>query len=347
MTRYALRRLVPVLISLLCVCGLPAAAQAATCTAAAEPGCSISARSVPAFKGWGTVSGTTNAAAWAWVNGAWSARTLNAGERVYVWPWGSGWTWAWTQRTGWIAAPTARLQVAVSDIFASSATYRFPYAEIGEPTGTHAGKAPRGVMLVIHGGGLYGDNPNAARERRPLADRWRARGWLTVNIDYRTGVPALTDVPAFYDRISQVSGAGAKICATGESAGGYLSLMLAEKRPALSCAIVLAGASDLSTVPLLVRLTIAVASLSNEQLHAMSPIAGAHTIRARVIWGVGSNDPTTPPDQMYAMQRVLPAMTGTVLKAPGPIGFVHTYIAQSEWDRWLALEQTFSESVLA
>jgi hypothetical protein len=31
------------------------------------------------------------------------------GERVYAWPFGSGWHWAWTQQRGWVAVRTSDL----------------------------------------------------------------------------------------------------------------------------------------------------------------------------------------------------------------------------------------------
>src|SRR4051794_12887640 len=54
------------------------------------------------------------------------------------------------------------------------------YYEVGEPTGDYAGQTPKGVMLVIHGGGWFTVGGHAVETMRPEADRWRARGWRTL-----------------------------------------------------------------------------------------------------------------------------------------------------------------------
>lgn len=47
--------------------------------------------------------------AWHWSGSAWSQRSLAGGTSVYVWPYATGWHWAWTQRTGWLAVRTSDL----------------------------------------------------------------------------------------------------------------------------------------------------------------------------------------------------------------------------------------------
>lgn len=75
------------------------------------------------YKGWAYVFGRADCpagaqcfaageptiAAWRWSNGAWSRSSFNRNEQVYAWPYGGGWQWAWTQRTGWLAIQTSRL----------------------------------------------------------------------------------------------------------------------------------------------------------------------------------------------------------------------------------------------
>ena len=65
------------------------------------------------------------------------------------------------------------------------------YYEVGLPTGTYAGQAPRGAMLVIHGGGWTTNAIGAVQASRAEADRWRARGFETVNLTYRAVRPVV------------------------------------------------------------------------------------------------------------------------------------------------------------
>ena len=98
------------------------------------------------------------------------------------------------------------------------------YYEVGLPTGAYAGQAPRGAMLVIHGGGWVTTGTGAVQASRAEADRWRARGFETVNFTYRGCGLSIADATWFYDKARARFGASAKICATGISAGGHLAL---------------------------------------------------------------------------------------------------------------------------
>jgi acetyl esterase/lipase len=123
------------------------------------------------------------------------------------------------------------------------------YYEVGLPTGAYAGQAPRGAMLVIHGGGWVTIGTGAVQAYgRAEADRWRARGFETVNFTYRGCGQSIADATWFYDRARARFGASAKICATGISAGGHLALMLAATRPDVYCVDSQAGPTDLRVI---------------------------------------------------------------------------------------------------
>ena len=47
--------------------------------------------------------------AWHWTGYEWTRSSLNRDERVWVRSFGSGWSWAWTPRTGYLAIQTSRL----------------------------------------------------------------------------------------------------------------------------------------------------------------------------------------------------------------------------------------------
>ncbi|MGH2838433.1 MAG: alpha/beta hydrolase, partial [Thermoleophilaceae bacterium] len=117
------------------------------------------------------------------------------------------------------------------------------YYEVGEPTGEHEGQPPVGVMMVIHGGGWSLVGEGAVATMRGDADRWRARGWRTLNVTYRACDESFDDVRWFYDRARELWGADMPYCALGASAGGHLAVMLSHAR-ALDCVINQGGPTD-------------------------------------------------------------------------------------------------------
>src|SRR5690349_440691 len=108
--------------------------------------------------------------------------------------------------------------------------------------------ATRGVMITIHGGAWISSGAQAMRAEAPDAARYAAQGWLVDNIDYRPGRYALRDTLAAYDSLRRAH-PRLPICASGESSGGHLALMLAARRPGLACAISKAGPTDLVHFP--------------------------------------------------------------------------------------------------
>src|SRR3954468_4420671 len=83
---------------------------------------------------------------------------------------------------------------------------------------------------------------------RVEANRWRDRGWSTINVDYRGCANSLVDALWFYDAARAISGPR-PICVEGQSAGGQLALMLAVKRSSVSCVVSQAGPTDLISLP--------------------------------------------------------------------------------------------------
>ena len=81
--------------------------------AQAVPGysCNTYVSTLSYYKGWGSVEYDCNSVdpafslftAWRWTSTGWKAAYLNPGMRVYVWPYATGWSWVWTQNTGWLA----------------------------------------------------------------------------------------------------------------------------------------------------------------------------------------------------------------------------------------------------
>lgn len=115
------------------------------------------------------------------------------------------------------------------------------YHEVGEPAGAFAGQPPKGIMLIVNGGGWSLNGPGAVAADRPDADYWRALGWRTVNLTSRPCAQSFADVEWFYDQARALWGPGLPYCALGWSAGGNLALMLAAARSTVSCVISEAG----------------------------------------------------------------------------------------------------------
>ena len=126
----------------------------------------------------------------------------------------------------------------------TSATPDIPYYEISNATGTAAGLQPgKGTptMIVIHGGGFdagwrtwdgaptwYLDGPPTQQ----LVQRWNDRGWNTYAIEYPKGLDnGVVPVRWFAHQLRGILGSNTTVCATGYSAGGTLSYMLASNGP--------------------------------------------------------------------------------------------------------------------
>ena len=53
-----------------------------------------------------TTADCKSLSAWRWTGRTWQAQALYDcydGTQVYAYPYAAGWTWIWTQRTGWLA----------------------------------------------------------------------------------------------------------------------------------------------------------------------------------------------------------------------------------------------------
>jgi acetyl esterase/lipase len=222
------------------------------------------------------------------------------------------------------------------------------YYEVGLPTGAYAGQHAKGIMLVIHGGAWYLVGKATVRYERARAEPWRAKGWMTVNIDYRACKQSFQDVLWFMRRLRQIA-PDAVICAQGASAGGHLALLLAAVRSDLACAIALGGPSDLGALPyqtsydpgLKSQSTVgstrlynfAVAAFgSGSALTKASPVTYAGRMHARLLLASGATDPLVPAAQNSnfggTVEGVNPSMYVDVDLLPtGNSKFVHTGVS--------------------
>jgi acetyl esterase/lipase len=245
------------------------------------------------------------------------------------------------------------------------------YYEVGSPTGEYAGHAPRGIMLVIHGGGWWLVGAGAAQTMRADAERWRARGWETVNFSYRACGQSVGDALWFYDKARAWFGADAKICAIGTSAGGHLSLLVGALRPRLYCVVSIAGPTDLSRIqeePVYDAATglydstsgsrlvhnLGAAAFGEENLASYDPAAqvSATLKSTRVLQAFSADDQLIPFQQAAdlgeAMSVANPAAyVDNVQLATGRIPFGHGGVTQAALDDFYVREERLVAPVTA
>jgi acetyl esterase/lipase len=221
------------------------------------------------------------------------------------------------------------------------------YYEIGAPSGHYEGLAPKAIMLVLHPGGWFLVGKEVlAHWGRPMANRWRAAGWQTVNVDYRACGQSIVDVLWFMQRLRYLH-PHSVICATGSSAGGHLAVLLATMRPDLACAISHAGPTNLPSLDHQLASDAAGSwsdagpkLLSNYAKAAFggdptrSPRQYVSNISARVLLATGQTDPLVPRAQDAAFAKAFRAAHPTgfvdVLSLPpGDQFFVHTFVSKT------------------
>jgi dienelactone hydrolase len=229
--------------------------------------------------------------------------------------------------------------------------------EIGMPTGTYAGTAPKGTMLIFHGGGWHETDGLAGV--RGEADRWRARGWRTVNASYRACGQSATDALWFYDQVRVLWGT-MPTCVAGQSAGGHLALLVAAWRPDVACVIDEAGPADPTSLPGQATAAGAgnenakalynqmVAAFGMENLAWFSAVQ--RPIKARVLVGFAAGDWVVPWEQATELRdRMLGAdpnaYVDTVRLDAGDQPFVHTDVTAAALDDFHAREEALVAGV--
>jgi acetyl esterase/lipase len=245
------------------------------------------------------------------------------------------------------------------------------YSEVGLPTGAHAGEAPRGIMLIINGGGWSIVGAGAVQTMRPDADRWRARGWETVNLTYRACGQSLADVLWFYDQARTWFGPDAAIAASGTSAGGHLALLLAANRAGVYGVVSQAGPTDLTTIqdePVYNPATglydstlgsrwvhnLGAAAFGEENLPTYSPAAqAASTLNAtRVLQAFPADDTIVPYQQAADLANAVhlanpAAYVDNLQLAAGTLPFAHGHVTEAALQTFHARERQLVAPITA
>ncbi len=193
----------------------------------------------------------------------------------------------------------------------------------GGPTlvkwGAPAGGDPKGVVILLHGGG-WQPNPSAYPGELALAGEMQKQGYATVVVGYDAGALGFQEIKDVYTR-AQRRFPGVPICAHGISAGGHLGLMLAAREPGMACVIDVAGPTDLRTLKGQggdEASDLAVNAFGADQLARWSPIRYADRIRAKVLVMLAATDPVVPVEQGREFARAHPGTRLVILPA-GPV----------------------------
>jgi acetyl esterase/lipase len=237
------------------------------------------------------------------------------------------------------------------------------YYEVGLPSGHYAGQSPRGVMLVLHGGGWAKTGVGAVQFVRADAQRWRNRGWETVNFTYRSCGQSLDDALWFYDKARAWFDPRVQICALGTSAGGHLSLLIGAYRSGLYCVVSQAGPTDLriiqnelayDTVTGLHDQTLggrwvhnlAAGAFGEENLAQFSPaaLASPSLNATRVLQAFSADDPLVSFQQAADLAGAMRLVNATayvdnVQLAAGTIPFAHGRVTQAALTDFYARER--------
>lgn len=235
--------------------------------------------------------------------------------------------------------------------------------EVGAPSGDYAAQSPKGVMIVLHGGGWVSNGGAAVQGLRGEADRWRERGWLTVNSSYRACGLAAGDALLLYDRVRATYGAAVPVCALGQSAGGHLALIVAARRAGgVKCVIDQGGPTDPATLltqgaydaatggsqtnwPKWVY-NLMVAAFGQENLTAVSPaqLVDSGLSGTRILAASAARDELVPPAQMTLLRHRMLAADGDAyvdvrqLEA-GDQPFVHASVSRAALDDYHEAEK--------
>ena len=156
----------------------------------------------------------------------------------------------------------------------------------------------------------------------PAVKRWRARQFTVYNTTYSPGTAAIDDLSSVLDRIETERGLK-RVCLYGESAGGHLALMLAQRRRDVKCVIAVAAPVDLVGLgPDLAPIANYLFGPDPAELRRWSPTYRSRDIRASVLLKSGIDDPVVPVRQHREFVRRRPATKRFFLE-PGDQPWFH------------------------
>jgi pimeloyl-ACP methyl ester carboxylesterase len=208
-----------------------------------------------------------------------------------------------------------------------------PFSEVSRPSGE-----PRGYVITIHPGGWRLVGPGMAGLMHPEVARLNRWGYETLNVDHRRGAAGLTDVTRFYDGLRARVGSEKPICLDGWSSGGHLAMLVAARRPDVSCVIAVAAPTHLPSLPEpLLRLAHRFFD-HHGGLARWSP--ATLKLRVPLLLGHARADHAVPFGQSKRMLDADP-LARLVAFAPGSAPYVHGSVSRRDLSRFHARERRF------
>lgn len=191
---------------------------------------------------------------------------------------------------------------------------------------------PKGLVILVHGGGWRPSTTAYMDSMQPAAASFRAKGWSTRIQAQHGGIQSYTDVIRAATSYKQTIGKR-PLCLYGESAGGHLAaLTAAALGTKIKCVIGVTAPMwldfDRDTPDHAYARDLAIAAFGEQNLRAFSPLTYAAQTKANVLLAYATNDPIVPNwhAPFYAYQK---PGTKTVSVGPGSVRWVHSNVASS------------------
>lgn len=199
----------------------------------------------------------------------------------------------------------------------------------------------RPAVLTIHGGSWLLTGAAAMRSIDPAIERWRAREFTVYNSTYSPGPPAIDDLSAVLDRIESERGLK-RLCLYGESAGGHLALMLAQRRREVKCVIAVAAPLDLQGLgPQLAPTASLVFGPDTRSLARWSPLTDAKGLQGAILLLAGIDDDYVPLEQQRRFVAKRPK-TRSFLLEPGSRNWIHGTVSPKAEAKAVRIEARFA-----
>lgn len=200
------------------------------------------------------------------------------------------------------------------------------------PTSVNAtsAKPPKGVVLIVHGGGWKETSDADIALMRPVAKAFNDAGWSTRIQAQHGGLQSYADVINGVASLKKSYGS-TPLCIYGESSGGHLALLTAAAMgDHVRCVIAEAAPTWLNAPGdtgghQYVR-GLAISAFTESALGVFSPLTYAAQTRAQILMVSAENDPLIAPwqAQMYAARK---PGTKTVLLPPGDVRWIHSDVS--------------------
>lgn len=234
------------------------------------------------------------------------------------------------------------IEQSIQREFAASGT-EIPAHEIKGPTG---GGPSKGTVILFHPGGWGFIGQEYLATMEPQAQRWRDRGFTTLNTTYAGAGASEADAIDMFDAVNKSRMGRKPTITTGASAGGQLSLMVAAKRPKLDLAISQGGPLDLVNLPP-GGFKDWVDLAWGPDVAAHSPVQQADAIKGRVLLGASQGDTLLMPSAR-TFKQVRPQRTTYIEMAEGDkqAPFIHANVDTNELPRFLAAEETMAAKAI-